>query len=206
MNVKVKSEVNARNLVMWPLTEGAEGDTCGSAVEFGERLKNFSDSLTSNSQSAASDGVVVETFTGIGTGTLTLGLSDLIPDERKLIFGETVNEYTDGKVVVTTGKEKIPCVRAALMTDRSDGKVNLYKFFKVKFTPGEKSVEQINESGQATFSTISISGTYFQSFSEEIEGMKAEAKCVDPSTGNGKKFINKWFTDADYIGDNGGDV
>lgn len=201
MNVKVKSEVNARNLVMWPLTEGQEGDTCGAAVEFGERLKNFSDSLTSNSQSAASDGVVVETFTGIGTGTLTLGLSDLIPDERKLMFGETVNEYKDGKVIVTTGKEKMPCVRAALMTDRSDGKVNLYKFFKVKFAPGEKSVEQIDESGQAKFSAISVSGSYFQNFGEKVTGLKAEAKAIDPETDGGKAFIQKWFTDGDYIGE-----
>lgn len=201
MNVKVKSEVNARNLVMWSLTEGQEGDTCETAVEFGERLKNFSDTLTSNSQSAAADGVVVETFTGIGTGTLTLGLSDLIPDERKMMFGETVNTHTDGNVIVTTGKEKIPCVRAALMTDRSDGKVNLYKFFKVKFAPGEKSVEQINESGQATFTTISISGTYFQCHSEKIDGLKAEAKAVDPTSVGGKTFIQKWFSDADFIGD-----
>lgn len=197
MNVKVKSEVNARGLVVWPIID-EDNESCGSAVSFGERLKNISDTLQTNSQSVASDGVVVETYTGIGTGTLGLGLSDLIPAEETLLFGRTLK---NGNVVITTGKERIPCVRTAFITDRSDGKVNLYKYYKVKFAPYEKSVQQINESGQATFTTITINGTYFQSQSSTVTGLKAEAKAIDPATESGAAFIANWMANPDFIGD-----
>lgn len=196
MNVQVKSDINARNLVVWPISNESS-ENCGTAVAFGERLKNISDSLQTNTQSASADGVVVETYTGIGTGTLGLGLTELTPSERTLLFAQAVQNTN---VVIVTGKEKIPCVRVAFMTDTSDGKVNLYKYFRVKFAPYEKTVRQISESGQATFSSITINGTYFQSQSENVTGLKAEAKNIDPLTTEGQTFITNWFTNADYIG------
>ena len=198
MNVKVKSEVNARGLVVWPIVD-EDTEACGAAVEFGERLKNISDQLQSNTQSAASDGVVVETYTGTGTGNLALGVSDLLPSEETLLFGRTV---ASGNVVITTGKEKTPCVRTAFITDRSDGKVNLYKYFKVKYAPYERSTQQVNESGQATFTTLTVNGTYFQSQSSSVEGLKAEVRGVDPTTEAGAAFIANWMANPDFIGGN----
>lgn len=198
MNVKVKSEVNARGLVMWPIIN-EDTEQCGAVVVFGERLKNIGDQLQSNTQSAASDGVVVETYTGTGTGNLALGMSDLLPSEETLIYGRTVSGES---VVVTTGKEKTPCVRTAFITDRSDGKVNLYKYFKVKYAPYERATQQVNESGQATFTSITVNGTYFQSQSSVLEGLKAEARGVDPATEAGAAFIANWVTNPDFIGGN----
>lgn len=196
MDVKVKSNINARDLHVWAILD-EDTETCGAVVSFGERLKSITDRPQTSVQSAASDGVVVETYSGMGVGGIELGLSDLIPSEETLLFGR---EVSNSNVVVTTGKERIPCVRVAFITDRSDGKVNLYKYYKVKFTPYEKSVQQISESGQATFSSITVSGTYFQSQSSTVTGLKAEARAVDPNTEAGAAFIANWMANPDFIG------
>ena len=85
MDVKVKSNINARDLHVWAILD-EDTETCGASVAFGERLKSITDRPQTSIQSAANDGVVVETYSGMGVGGLELGLSNLIPSEETLLL------------------------------------------------------------------------------------------------------------------------
>ena len=197
-NTEAKSALNVKKLVVWP----SNGDgTFGSAVDFGERIQGFDDTLTTNTTTQCADGIPVDTYTGIGQGTLSYTATELTAAERSTLYGQNVS----GKLVTLAGNEIIPDVMCAHMTVRSDGKVNLYKYAKVKFAPHQETAQQI-ENGQATFSGITLNGTYgVGEVSVTNEGttttetwMKKVYKGADPTTD--ATLISNWFTTASFTG------
>lgn len=211
MNVLVQHDINVRNIVIWPFTN-AKTEICGAAHAFGERAKSASWSLNANTQYVNSDGVTVGSYTGTPRGSGTLGLTELTAGEREMLLSNKITAVIVGATsadsieVVNTGKNDVaPCVRMAFMTDCDDGTVNLYKFLRAQFSPYEKNVDQINESGQPSFATISLPFTFFNTFSQSgLEGKLYEAKHVNPSTSTGAAFIANWFADGDFVGSSTG--
>ena len=204
-NTLVKHEINCRGGVIWPFSD-QDNEICGTAHPLGKRMKNFSLSLAASTQYVNSDGVTVGSWTGVPRGTLTLGLSGLTPEEKAMIHGQTIHAFSSlpGVNGNSIGEKDIaPYLRAAWITDREDGKVNLYKVLRVKFQPNEKSVEQINESGNVTFSTISLQGDFFNSQSETLSGKLYTVEGVDPTTTAGATFITNWTSIGDFVGAGG---
>lgn len=202
MNVQVKHDVNGRGLVYWPFTN-AETEVCGTVHALGERMKNFSYQVNANTQTVNSDGVTVGSYTGAPSGTGSFGLTELTPTERVDLLGNKVVSNTGSVEVVNVGERDVaPYVRFAWISDLDDGKVNLYKVLRAQCAPYEKSVQQVNESGQATFASITLPFTFFNTFSSEdtLEGKMYEAKAVDPNTTAGAAFISSWLSDGDFIG------
>lgn len=212
MNVQVQHDINVRRIVIWPFTN-PKTEICGAAHEFGERAKSASWSINANTQYVNSDGVTVGSYTGTPRGNGTLGLSGFTAGEREMLFSNKatglVSESTDSSAVeridiVNVGKRDVaPYVRLAFITDCDDGYVNLYKFLRVQFSPYEKTVDQVNDSGQVTFSTISVPFAFFDTFSqsENIEGKYYEALHVNPASEAGAQFISNWMANGDFIGD-----
>ena len=194
IKVKAKPPINVEKLVIWSMTD-EDNETYGEALDFDKRFMTYTDSIATNSVSLYGCGVAVDKATSLGEGSLSYGIHAFTAEERVAIFGETKNAEKD--IVVTTGNEIIPYVATAHMTKKRDGKVNLYKYFKVQFPPNEDSVQQISD-GNITYSTLTINGTYVRS--ESQDAMRAIAYDVDPESSEGKTLIEKWFSQADYIG------
>ena len=203
MNILVKHDINIKDIRIWPLTD-QDNETCGNVHVFGERAKSLSYSLNANTQTVNSDGVTVGSYTGTPNGQGTLGLTELTPEEREMILSNKCAVMAgSGIKVVNTGKNDVaPYVRFACVSELEDGKVNLYKFLRVKFAPYEKRVDQISENGQATFSTIQIPFTFYNTCSESegLEGKLYEAKAVDLTTEAGQAFYTAWMTIGDFVG------
>lgn len=211
MNVQVQHDINVRRIVIWPFTN-PKTEICGAAHEFGERAKSASWSINANTQYVNSDGVTVGSYTGTPRGNGTLGLSGFTAGEREMLFSNKATDLAFGSTdssavekieIVNVGKRDVaPYVRLAFITDCDDGYVNLYKFLRVQFSPYEKTVDQVNDSGQVTFSTISVPFAFFDTFSqsENIEGKYYEALHVDPTSERGAAFIANWMADGDYVG------
>lgn len=211
MNVQVQHDINVRNIVIWPFTN-LKTEICGAAHEFGERAKSASWSINANTQYVNSDGVTVGSYTGTPRGNGTLGLSGFTALEREMLFNNRIAGLayatTDSPEleeinIVNVGKRDVaPYVRLAFITDCDDGYVNLYKFLRVQFSPYEKTVDQVNDSGQVTFSTISVPFSFFDTFSQTsgIEGKYYEALHVNPASEKGAAFIANWMADGDYVG------
>lgn len=185
-----KAPINVTKLVMWPYTEAT--DTYGTVFDFDKRFMTYTDNLGSNTTPLYGCGVQVDQATRIGKGTITYGVHAFTKDERNKIFGETID--TNG-AVVTTGKEVVPIVATAHSEELSNGKLNLYKYFKVQFAPNEISTQQVTD-GSVTFSTTQIQGTY--SRNESLNMMRAIYYNADPT--DDASLINSWFTTATYIG------
>lgn len=197
-NANAKSALNVKKLVIW----ASNGDgTYGSAIDFGERIQGFDDTLTTNTTTQYADGIPVDSYTGTGEGALQYTLTELTAAERATLYGQDVS----GSLVTLAGDEIIPDVMCAHMTVRSDGKVNLYKYAKVKFAPHQETAAQI-ENGQATFSGITLNGTYgVGEVSVTSEGttttetwMKKVYRGADPTTD--ATLISNWFTTASFTG------
>ena len=83
----------------------------------------------------------------------------------------------------------------AYCTERPDGKLNLYKFPKVKFMPQGETADQ-KEGTKISYGNASIKGTYSPLLSSHADCYKRLG--VDPSNVDDKAFIEKWFTEADF--------
>lgn len=198
-NTNAKSAINVKRLVFW----ASNGDgTFGTAIDCGERIQGFDDNLTTNTATQYADGIPVDSYTGTGTGTLSYTLTELTAAERGTLYGQDVS----GSLVTLTGDEIIPDVMCAHATQRSDGKLNLYKYAKVKFAPHQETAQQI-ENGQATFSGVTINGTYSAGeVAVTSEGttttetwMKKVYRGADPTTD--ATLISNWFATASFTGE-----
>ncbi len=185
----MKPAINIKRLVMWEMTNESENEY-GEVMPLVKRLMTYKDSVSVSDAKLYGDGVLVTTVSRQSSGTLELGIHGLTSEERKTIYGESVVNGTN----VTTATDSPSYVAVALMSENADGTVNVRKWFKVRFKPHDESVTQIsNES--ITFATPTISGTYIVNSADYLRAFKDN---VDPATD--AEFINKWFSEANYIG------
>lgn len=188
-NLRGYAPINVSKLVMWVYDEDKE--TYGSPISFDGTAMSYKDSLSSSSTELYGDGVLIDIAAVKNKGTLELGVSfDFRGENRKNIFGELFQN----NVNITTSNDIAPTVAVAVMTTTTTGKVNLRKWLKAVFNPNDEEVKQVETS--ATFATAAITGTYFP----DGEGrMRARIDHLNGVTD--KELIEKWFTNAEYIGE-----
>lgn len=186
--------INCKRPTMWKMTDEKAGTYASSkTLDFTQRLTTYGDSVATNSTPLYGDGELVEVATSEGMGTLTLGLHHITDDERVPLYGEK----NVGGTIVNTGDEIAPYFCVALMAVKRSGMVNLRKYFKVIFQKHEENVTQIENNG-VQYSMVTLTGSYSKN---TAIGMKSARREVNPTTPEGAAFIERWFTEADFIGD-----
>lgn len=188
-----RSSINVKRLTMWTLTsDTAEGTTYGAeGREFTHQLNSARYVPKVQTAEQYGDGVKVEDYVAKDGGELDIVIRGFTDGDNEFLFGET---NKNGTSVSNTG-DIVPYVCTAYATERPDGKLNLFKFPKVKFMPqGEDSRQR--EGSTVNYGTANIKGTYSPLLSNGDDCYKRLA--VDPETET--ELITKWFSEANYIG------
>lgn len=188
-----RSIINVKKLTMWRLSADAQSGTTyeSTAREFVNELNAVRYTPKVETAEQYGDGVKVEDYVAKNGGTLDITIRGYDTDDNEFLFGETKN--TDGVNISNVG-DIVPYVCVAYMTERPDGKVNLYKFPKVKFMPQGEDNKQ-REGASINYGTASIQGTYSPLLSSGNDSYKRYA--VDPAEDSA--FITSWFSDASFI-------
>lgn len=188
-----RSSINVKRLTMWEqLTDSESATTYNTeAHEFTNELNSAKYTPKVETAEQYGDGVKVEDYVAKDGGDLDITIRGFKQGDEAFLFGE--KETTAEKTSVSGSDDIVPYVCVAYMTERSDGKVNLYKFPKVKFMPqGEDS--QQKEGTKITYTTANIKGTYSPLLSSHADCYKCRG--VDPKTQS--DLITKWFGTVDY--------
>lgn len=185
----MSSPVNVKKLAIWK----CEDESYGEVMSMEKRLMTYTDTPTVSTATLYGDGEIADSVTRNSGGTLALNVHDLLSAERAVMYGEKVEKGANVTRTTDVGKY----VAVALMSDNVDGTVNLRKWFKVKFAQHAESVQQISD-GSETFSTITLNGTYIATDDGTLRAMRDD---LDPVTD--AEIINKWLTEAEYIGPEG---
>ena len=138
------------------------------------------------------DGIKVEDYVAKNGGDLDISLTGFKTGDGVFLFGETKTE--DG-TEVSGSDDIVPYNCVAYCTERPDGKLNLYKFPKVKFMPQGETADQ-KEGTKISYGNAAIKGTYSPLLSSHQDQYKRLG--VDPSNPDDKAFIEKWFSEAGF--------
>lgn len=189
--------INVKRLVMWGLLTDDETATTydADAYEFSKSLMSAKCTPAVQTAELYGDGIRVEDYVAKDGGELDIAVTGFEAGDGVFLFGETKTE--DG-TEISSAADIVPYKCVAYMTERPDGKVNLYKYPKVKFMPQAEDANQ-REGSKITYGTSQLKGTYSPLISTEADRYKRLG--VDPKTD--AEFITKWFTTADfYTADN----
>ena len=189
-----KSSINVKRLVMWGMkSDTDEGTTYDTEVrEFLHQLNSARYVPKVQTAEQYGDGVKVEDYVAKDGGELDIVIRGFTDGDNEFLFGETNKNGTS----VSNAGDIVPYVCAAYATERPDGKLNLFKFPKVKFMPqGEDSRQR--EGSTVNYGTANIKGTYSPLLSNGDDCYTRLA--VDPKTD--AELITKWFSKADYTGE-----
>lgn len=189
-NTKIdKPSVGLEKLTMWEVIDDSETTTYGEAHAFYKKLMTASDAPSVSEALLEADNQIVDQSIENSGGELSIGITALSSEERVLLYGETADSGTNTSHKDNRGKH----VAVAYMTNRSDGKVNLYKFLKAMFMP-QAETYGTKKSGSQEYATTNIKGTYIPTVaSGDIARKRLGA---DPATE--ADVIENWFTDATY--------
>lgn len=189
LNTDRKSPIGLERLVVWPVTSDATGSIVYSetASEIAKALMTAADAPAIVQADQSADNQVVDEICAKNGGELTLGLTNLNSEDRVLLYGE----ISDNETNITNKDDIVPYVCVAYMTKRSDGKVNLYKYPKVKFVEQQESFETVKKDG-VSFATSSLKGSYSPTLANG--DARYVRRGVDPTTDT--DFITTWFTEA----------
>lgn len=189
--------INVKRLVMWGLLTDDETATTYDAEPYVFSKSLMSAKCTPAVQTAElyGDGIKVEDYVAKDGGELDIAVTGFENGDGVFLFGETKTE--DG-TEVSSSADIVPYRCVAYMTERSDGKVNLYKYPKVKFMPQAEDANQ-REGSKISYGTSQLKGTYSPLISTEADRYRHLG--ADPVTD--AEFITKWFTEANfYTADN----
>ena len=192
-----RSIVNVKRLTMWKLTSDDESTTVYEEAPrtFPHQLNAVSYTPKVNTAEQYGDGVKVENYVAKDGGTIDVTIRGFAQGDNEFLFGETTNK---NNVAISNSGDIVPYNCTAYMTERPDGTVNLYKFPKVKYMPKGEDNKQ-REGTNISYGTASLSGTYSPLLSNGDDAYKRYG--VDPK--EDAAFIESWFTDADFIGNEG---
>ncbi len=185
-----------KKLVMWPLVADTEELlTYGTANPFVKSLMTATDTPTIVEGELPADNQIVESDMEVTGGTLAIGITALNEGDRNLIYG---NKLVNG-TVIQNKDDMGSYIAVAYMTNRSDGKANLYKKLKARFSP---SAETFNtqQVGNISYATTTINGKYIPTINDGNFGGTRYG--VDPIAD--KTIIDNWFTEALYLGPTAG--
>lgn len=193
-NERGRSHVNVKRLVMWKLLTDDDSattyDTEAYAFEKSTMSAKYSPKVETAEQYG--DGIKVEDYVAKNGGDLDISLTGFKTGDGVFLFGETKTE--DG-TEVSGSDDIVPYNCVAYCTERPDGKLNLYKFPKVKFMPQGETADQ-KEGTKISYGNAAIKGTYSPLLSSHQDQYKRLG--VDPSNPDDKAFIEKWFSEAGF--------
>lgn len=125
-------------------------------------------------------------------GTLDVTIVNTNSADEVALFGAKVNTSTG---VLESGKDDVvPDVMCIYSTMTSDGKINLYKFPKCKFTSQGENVQTTDENG-VTFNSLALQANY-----KALINTGVDMYCVkglDPVAD--KASIDAWFATASGV-------
>lgn len=188
-----RSSINVKRLTMWEqLTDSETATTYETeAHAFTNELNSVKYVPKTETAEQYGDGIKVEDYVAKDGGDIDIVIRGFKQGDEAFLFGET--ETTAEKTSVSGSDDIVPYVCVAYMTERPDGKVNLYKYPKVKFMPqGEDS--QQREGTKISFTTANIKGTYSPLLSSHADCYKCRG--VDPD--KQAELITKWFATAEF--------
>lgn len=189
---KAKSMINIKRLTFFGfLDESAETYDAQKVYPLTKRAMSFRDNKNFSSTPNNGDGEETDRYYGVGDRNVEFQIQDITPEEYAFLHGAEVDSGT----LLTSGDDYIPYVGAAIMTERNDGHVNLYKYFKCKFPPGEINVQQ-KTGNSVSFSNTTLSGSYTDL--ARIGFDRAVCIDLDPNDVTDAAFIESWFTTADF--------
>lgn len=185
---------NIKRLTFFGFADEEAGIYDSNAIyPINKRSMSMRDNRNFSSTPNYGDGEETDRHYGVGDRNLDVQVQDITEAEYSFLHGA---EVVNG-VLLTSGDDHIPSVGMAALTERADGHVNLFKYFKCKFPPGEINVTQ-KTGNNVTFSNTTMSGSY-----RDLESIgKDRAICadVDPNTQAGAAFIERWFTEPAFYG------
>lgn len=189
-----KSSINVKRLVMFKqLTDSEAGTTYETeAHAFPNELNSAKYTPKMQTAEQYGDGVKAEDYVAKDGGTIDVTIRGYKPGDNAFLFGE---RQTAEGTEISSASDIVPHVCVAYMTERPDGKVNLYKFPKVTWTPQGEDAKQ-REGTSVSYGTASMSGTYSPLISTGED--KYTRYGVDPKTEN--DFIEDWFAKPDFYG------
>ena len=191
-NERGRSTVNVKRLVMWKQLTDDDSATTYAESAYAFTKSTMSAKYTPKSETADQygDGIKVEDYVAKDGGSLEITLTGFKAGDGEYLFGET--KTTDG-VEVSGSDDVVPYQCVAYCTERPDGKLNLYKFPKVKWMPQGENASQ-KEGTKISYGSADIKGTYSPLLSTHKDSYKKYG--VDPGTESA--FIESWFTQADF--------
>ncbi len=170
----------------------------GTALTYGSVEEIESDLITikytpkMNSASMYASGIAVESYVAKAGGTLDVTVVGLTAEEEKSYFGSTL--LTDSNNLLVENKDDyVPDRMVIWSTTRSNGKKNLYKVMKAKFTSQGEEASTTDGSG------VKFNGTALQAdYKATINSgdIMFTLKDVDPETETGAALIAQWFATA----------
>lgn len=170
----------------------------GNHLTYGEVKEIETDLITvkytpkMNSASMYASGIAVESYVAKAGGTFDATVVGLTEQEEEDYFGATVLANNNNLVVENAG-DYVPDRMIIYSTKRSDGKINLYKIMKAKFTNQGEQADTQDDSG------VKYTGTAIQAeYKATINSgdIMFKLKKVDPKTVEGAALIEAWFATA----------
>ena len=201
MSLGAQTPINVVRLKMWKIPasspETASGYTSVMDLQKDDdnRLMSYQD--TPNIATAPLYGcgeLACQVTKNLG-GALVYNVHALSNTERNAIFGETASSDppTDS---ILKGNEVPPYFICAHAEELPNGHWNLYKYYKVQFTPGQLGTQQV-EGNNVNFATTTLNGIYSKNNTTGINMMRKILYDVDPTdTSGGATFVSNWFSSA----------
>ena len=189
-----RAHINVKRLVMWKQLTDDDSATTYDTTAYAFTKSTMSAKYTPRVETAEQygDGIKVEDYVAKDGGDIEISLTGFKTGDGEYLFGET---KTDEGTEVSGSDDVVPYQCVAYCTERGDGKLNLYKFPKVKFMPQGETADQ-KEGTKISYGNASIKGTYSPLLSSHADCYKRLG--ADPSNVDDKAFIEKWFTEADF--------
>lgn len=170
----------------------------GNTLTYGAVYEVESDLITAkytpkmNNAGMYASGIEVESYVAKAGGTLDLNVVGLSATEEKEYFGAKLLPDANN-LLVENKDDYVPDRMVIYSTTRSNGKKNLYKFPKAKFTSQGEEATTSDDSG------VKYNGTALQANYKALINsgdIMFQIKDVDPDTISGAALIDAWFGSA----------
>ena len=201
MSLGAETPINVVRLKMWKFPasspETASGYTSVMDLQKDDdnRLMSYQDTPNIATAQLYGCGELACQVTKNLGGALVYNVHALSNTERNAIFGETASSDppTDS---ILKGNEVPPYFICAHAEELPNGHWNLYKYYKVQFTPGQIGTQQV-EGNNVNFATTTLNGIYSKNNTTGINMMRKILYDVDPTdTSGGATFVSNWFSSA----------
>lgn len=166
--------------------------TYGNVEEIETDLVTIKYTPKMNSASMYASGIAVESYVAKSGGTLDVTVVGLTADEEASYFGASVLAGSND-LIVDNANDYVPDRAVIWSTQRSDGKINLYKIMKAKFSSQGEETSTSDDNG------VTFNGTALQADYKALINsgdIMFRMKKIDPDTPAGAALVEAWFATA----------